>query len=73
MNLVQFLHAAARRLPQAPAIALGARTVATYAQLAARVASLAAAMRSRFGLERGDRVALVMKNGPAYYEVMFAC
>jgi len=73
MNLAQLLHAAARRLPQAPAIAVGARTVAAYGQLAERVAHLAAGMRARFGLATGDRVALAMKNCPQYYEVMFAC
>jgi acyl-CoA synthetase (AMP-forming)/AMP-acid ligase II len=73
MNLAQLLAAAARRLPQAPAIALGARPVASYAQLAARVASLAAGLRSRLGLAPGDRVAIVMKNCPQYYEAMFAC
>jgi acyl-CoA synthetase (AMP-forming)/AMP-acid ligase II len=73
MNLAQLLHAAARRLPQAPAIALGARTVATYGQLADRAARLAAGMRARLGLHPGDRVALAMKNCSWYYEVLFAC
>ena len=73
MNLVQFLHAAARRLPQAPAIALGTRTVSTYGQLAARAARLAAGMRARHRLAPGDRVALAMKNCPEYYEVLLAC
>jgi len=73
MNLAQLLAAAARRLPQAPAIALGARAVATYAQLAGRVAGLAAGMRERAGLAAGERVAIVMKNCPQYYETLFAC
>jgi len=73
MNLVQFLHAAARRLPGAPAIARGARTVATYGGLAARAARLAAGMLGRHGLAPGERVALAMKNCPEYYEVLFAC
>jgi long-chain acyl-CoA synthetase len=73
MNLAQLLHAAARRLPQAPAIALGTRSVATYGQLAARVARLAAGLLARHGLRPGDRVALAMKNCAAYYEVLFAC
>jgi long-chain acyl-CoA synthetase len=73
MNLAQLLHGAARRLPHAPAIAVGARTVANYGQLAARVTQLAAGMRSRFGLAQGERVALVMKNCPQYYEVVLAC
>jgi acyl-CoA synthetase (AMP-forming)/AMP-acid ligase II len=72
MNLAQLLHASARRLPQAPAIALGARTVATYGDLSARVARLAAGLRAR-GFAPGDRVALAMKNCPEYYEVLFAC
>jgi len=73
MNLVQFLHASARRLPDAPAIARGTRTVATYGQLASRAARLAAGMRARHRLAAGDRVALAMKNCAEYYEVLFAC
>ena len=73
MNLVQFLHASARRLPDAPAIARGTRTVATYGQLASRAARLAAGMRARHRLAPGDRVALAMKNCAEYYEVLFAC
>jgi long-subunit acyl-CoA synthetase (AMP-forming) len=43
-----------------------------YATLASRVARQAAAMRAS-GLERGDRVALVSRNHPAYLEALFAC
>jgi len=73
MNLIQFLHASARRLPEVPAIARGTRTVATYGQLASRAARLAAGMRARHRLAAGDRVALAMKNCAEYYEVLFAC
>jgi long-chain acyl-CoA synthetase len=73
MNLAHLLHAVARRLPQAAAIALGTRTVATNAQLALRVQTLAAGMLGRHRLGPGDRVALAMKNCPEYYEVLFAC
>ena len=72
MNLAQLLHASARRLPQAPALARGTRNVATYGELSARVARLAGGLRAR-GLAPGDRVALAMKNCPEYYEVLFAC
>jgi long-chain acyl-CoA synthetase len=72
MNLAQLLHAAARRLPQAGALALGTRTVASYAELSARVAHLAGGLRA-LGLAPGDRVAMAMKNCPEYYEVLFAC
>jgi long-chain acyl-CoA synthetase len=73
MNLVHLLHASARRRPQAPAIAQGTRTVATYAELAGRAVRLAAGMLTRHRLSAGDRVALAMKNCPEYYEVLFAC
>ena len=73
MNLVQVLRASARRLPQAPALALGARTVASYAELAGRVERLAAGMLGHHRLSRGDRVALAMKNCLEYYELLFAC
>jgi long-chain acyl-CoA synthetase len=73
MNLVHSLRASARRLPDQPAIALGTRVVASYGQLAARAARLAAGMLGRHGLSPGDRVALAMKNCPEYYEVLFAC
>jgi len=72
MNLARLLHDAARRLPDAPALALGTRTVATYRELSSRVAALAAGLLGR-GLAPGDRVALAMKNCPEYYELMFAC
>jgi long-chain acyl-CoA synthetase len=72
MNLAHLLHDTARRLPDAPALALGARTVATYRDLSARVAALAAGLRAR-GLAPGDRVALAMKNCPEYYEIMLGC
>ena len=72
MNLAQLLHAAARRLPHAPALAVGAHIVASYDELSARVARLAGALRAR-GLAPGERVAMAMKNCPEYYEVLFAC
>jgi long-chain acyl-CoA synthetase len=72
MNLAQLLHASARRLPQAPALARGTRIVATYGELSARVARLAGGLCAR-GLAPGERVALAMKNCPEYYEVLFAC
>jgi long-chain acyl-CoA synthetase len=73
MNQAELLHRSARWLPERPAIALGARPVATYRELARRTASLAAGLSDRLGLARGDRVALAMKNCPQYWEVLFAC
>ena len=73
MNLVQLLHSNARRLPDQPALAVGARQAASYADLSRQSASLAAGLRSKLGLKHGERVALAMKNCPEYYEIMFAC
>jgi long-chain acyl-CoA synthetase len=47
-----------------PAVACGSRVVASYGELAARVARLAGALRERFKLVPGDRVAIVAKNSP---------
>ena len=55
--------------PDLPAVASGDRVVATYRSLQRRVAGLAGGMVGRLGLQSGDRVALIMRNGPAYVEV----
>jgi long-chain acyl-CoA synthetase len=73
MNLVQLLHASARRLPNAAALAVGRTMTATYGELAERTSRLAAGILHRHGLRQGDRVAMVMKNCPDYFEVLFAC
>jgi long-chain acyl-CoA synthetase len=72
MNLANLLHASARRLPQAPALARGTRIVANSGELSERVARRAGALRAR-GLAAGERVGLAMKNCPEYYELLFAC
>jgi long-chain acyl-CoA synthetase len=71
MNIAHLLLRAARVHPQRPALALGDRVQADYAGLAGRVGRLAAGLAQR--LKPGDRVGLVMKNCPAYLELMFAC
>jgi len=73
MNLVHLLLRSARRLPERPALAIGKRTVLTYAQLADRVQRLSSGLGNVLGLRSGDRVALAMKNCPEYYEILFAC
>ena len=73
MNLAQLLLNSARLAPESSAIALGRRPLVTYRELAGRVTRLAAGLRSKLGLAKGDRVALAMKNCPEYYELMFAC
>ena len=72
MNIAHLLFANARRLPNAPAIALGARAVMSYRDLAERVARLSAGLRSTLGIRRGERVALFMPNCVEYFEILFA-
>ena len=72
MNLAYWLDRAARANPQAPAIYVGRGLQATYEGLARRVASLAGALRSDLGLVPGERLALVMRNGPRYLEMLYA-
>src|SRR5436190_5238026 len=73
MNLAHLLLRNARLQPKAPALARGKHLVRTYGELAERVARLAAGLRRRLDLQRGDRVALAMKNCIEYHEVLFAC
>ncbi|MDA8255664.1 MAG: AMP-binding protein [Betaproteobacteria bacterium] len=71
MNIAHLLARAARIHPQLPALARGGRLLANYAELGARVARIAGGLAAR--LQANDRVALVMKNCPAYLELMFSC
>ena len=73
INVVQLLLRSARAHGAAPALALGAAGISSYAEFAVKVAHLAGGLVSRFALVRGDRVALVMRNCPQYAELMFAC
>jgi acyl-CoA synthetase (AMP-forming)/AMP-acid ligase II len=61
-----------RQRPDHPALAEGERIHATWATWAARVAGAAGGLRSEFGLDPGDRVAIVMRNRPEYLEALFA-
>ncbi len=73
VNLANLLIRAGKTRRDDPAIAIGAETVASYGALAGRAAILAGAMQTRLGLGRGDRVALIMDNCPAFLEVLYAC
>ena len=70
-NLAVLLATAAADRPDAPALASGTEVVTTYAGHAAASASLAGALTGRFGLVPGDRIAIAMKNAPAYSEILF--
>ncbi|MFN3659448.1 MAG: AMP-binding protein [Pseudolabrys sp.] len=71
MNLALWLSRAGLSHPDLPAAASGARVVATYGDLASRAARLAGALRERFKLSAGERVAVVAKNTPAYLELLY--
>ena len=71
MNLAHTLLRVALADPRRPALHEGDRLLLDYGQLADRVARLARAMRDG-GLAPGDRVALFMRNHPAYLEVLYA-
>lgn len=72
MTLANLLHDAAERFADRAAVNVGTETHLTYGQLSERVGVLAGRLRRDFGLERGDRVALAMKNTPEYIELLYA-
>jgi long-chain acyl-CoA synthetase len=71
MNLAVWLERAGLSHADLPAAAQGTRVTATYGRLATRAARLAGALRDRFKLAAGDRVAIVAKNAPAYLELLY--
>ncbi len=70
MNLAHSLQRIALADPRRPALFEGARLLHDYGTLADRVARLAASFHAA-GLVPGDRVALFMRNHPAYLELMY--
>lgn len=62
----------ARRAPGAPAVLEGDRTL-TFGELHARTNRLAHALRDRYGLRKGDRVALLLANRTEVVETLGAC
>ncbi|MEK9647211.1 MAG: AMP-binding protein, partial [Alphaproteobacteria bacterium] len=71
MNLAQLLHDAANAAPDCPSLARGKEIIATFAEHSERSARLAGAFRKELGINAGDRIALAMKNDPAYSEILF--
>jgi long-chain acyl-CoA synthetase len=70
MNLAHSLQRVALSCPDRPALFEGSRLLRDYAGLADRAARLACALHSA-GLHPGDRIALFMRNHPAYLEVLY--
>ncbi len=70
MNLAQSLLRVALADPRRPALFEGNRMARDYGCLAERAARLAAAFQAA-GLQPGERIALFMRNVPAYLELMY--
>jgi long-chain acyl-CoA synthetase len=72
-NIAEHMQHAGNTSPDRPAVALGATILLRYGELADRVSRLAYTLRQNYRLQPGDRVALIMKNCPAYLETLYAC
>ena len=72
MNPAVWVERHGQRHPDRPAIADGERVHATWSEFAHRMARIGAALRTRFDLVTGDRVAIIMRNRPEYLEAKFA-
>jgi fatty-acyl-CoA synthase len=69
--MLRWIETHADHTPDAPALRFGAGTI-TYADLARRIARVAAALAAQ-GVSRGDRVAFLAQNHPAQLVLLFAC
>ncbi len=63
---------AARYYTNQPALSLNDRSRITFSQLHDRVKGVAAAL-TRAGFVAGDRLALLLPNGPEYIQLVYAC
>ena len=72
MDLSDLIERNAAFTPDKPAIRFPDRTL-TFAALAERIAQAARALKSRFGVGRGDRVAILSANHPDYLVLLYAC
>jgi long-chain acyl-CoA synthetase len=72
VNLATWVERNGRRWPERPALAVGDDVHADWRTFAARAAAIAGGLRGQFGLQPGDRVAIVMRNRPEYLEALFA-
>ncbi len=71
MNLAEWLVRSAQRFPDRPALLSGTEVVSNYRRFAESAASVGAMLARRHGILPGDRVAIFMKNSPAYLEVLY--
>lgn len=71
MNIAHYLDHSTREGPERPALYVGPDLNATYADLQRRVQALAGHFADQ-GLAPGERVAIYMKNRPAYLDALLA-
>lgn len=71
MNIARWLLATARRNGSMPALLAGTEVVADYAEFAHRAAEIGERLRSDFGVEAGDRVALYAANRVEYLQCLY--
>ncbi|MEA3132516.1 MAG: hypothetical protein QOG17_362 [Gammaproteobacteria bacterium] len=71
MSLVDLLRRHAARAPDAPCLTFEAERL-TFRELDERSSQVANALH-RHGVRAGDRVAIIARNSPAYFELFFGC
>ncbi|MAP18675.1 MAG: acyl-CoA synthetase [Aurantimonas sp.] len=71
-NLAHFLTRAARRLGGEVGLVWG-EAEWSWAEIDARASAMAAALRDRYGVEKGDRILVQSQNCNQMFESMFAC
>src|SRR5882724_1953394 len=72
MDLSDLIDRNAAFTPDKAAIRFQGRAL-SYADFAARIAQAARALKSRLGVGRGDRVAILAANHPDYLVLLYAC
>lgn len=71
MNIATWLHQTALVRPNAPAIRVGEKLHANYAEFAFRSWAIGNHLQTHYGIRRGDRVALFAKNCAEYLEMLY--
>ncbi|ORE90446.1 acyl-CoA synthetase [Aurantimonas sp. 22II-16-19i] len=71
-NLAHLVTRAARRLGDRPALVWGDRAW-SWCDFDARVSAMAAALKDRYGVTKGDRILVQSQNCNQMFEAMFAC
>lgn len=72
MDLSDLIARNAAFTPDKPALRFEGTTL-TYAQFAARIETLACALKAEYGVGRGDRIAILSLNRPDYLVLLYAC